>query len=81
MPLGERKRRAAGTLRILARGASGIAAGDVEIDDVAAEQLVADGPADDPGLLAGKDLARELIASSTTRLARAGLESMPQTSS
>ena len=60
MPLGERKRRTAGTPRILARSALRIAAGDVEIDHLAAEQVVANRAADDPGLLAGKNLLREL---------------------
>ena len=34
--------------------------GEVEVDGLAAEQAVADGAADDPGVRAGEDLARDL---------------------
>jgi len=58
--LRERKGGAAGALPILARGSAWIADRDVEIDEVPPEQLVADSAADDPGLPAGEDVAREL---------------------
>ncbi len=38
-----------------------VAAGDVEVEDRLPEQRVAHGAADDPGLLAGKDLADALV--------------------
>ena len=75
--LGERKRRTAGALRVGARGGLRLAAGDVEVDELAPEQLVAHGAADDPGLLAREHLPRELTHRSPTRRARVGLESMP----
>ena len=61
VPLREGERRAAGAIRVGAGGLLGLAAGDVEVDDRAAEELVPERSADDPRLLAGEELARELI--------------------
>ena len=60
VPLRERERGAAGAPRVLARRALGLGAGDVEVDQRATEQLVANRAADDPGLLAREHLPREL---------------------
>ena len=61
VPLGERKGRTARTVRVGAGCGLRIATGDVEIDHVASKQLVANCPADDPRLLARKDLLGELM--------------------
>src|SRR4029079_17439267 len=50
----ERERRAAGGVRVTARSVLRLAACDVKVDDLATEQLVAHGAADDPGVLAGQ---------------------------
>ena len=56
--LGERKRRAAARSRERPRGGLGLAAGHVEVDDRAAEQLVAQGAADEPALPSRERLAQ-----------------------
>ena len=58
--LGERKRRAAARPRERPRGDLGLAARDVEVDDRAAEQLVAQGAADEPALPARERLAQPI---------------------
>ena len=58
--LRERKGRAARPFRVLACGCTWIADGDVEVDDLPSEQLVADGAADNPRLLALEELACQL---------------------
>ena len=70
--LGERERRAAGALREGAGGLPWIAHGDVEVDELAPEQLVAHGAADDPRLLAAQHLVERAQASTTTLRARRG---------
>jgi hypothetical protein len=52
VPLGERKGRPAGALRVGPSCRLRLAAGDVEVDHLPAEELVAHRPSDDPGLLA-----------------------------
>ena len=79
--LGERERRSAGAPRVGPRGLLRPAAGDVHVDHGPAEQLVAERTTDDPGLLAGQDLLRELGHSTTVRRARVGSLDTPQTSS
>ena len=49
--LRERERRTARALRVRARGSLRLAHGDVEVDELAPEQLVAHGAADDPRFL------------------------------
>ena len=61
MALGERERGALEPARVAQRRCSRIGAGDVEVEDGATEQLVADRPADDPGLLVGEHLANAVI--------------------
>ena len=77
VPLRERERRAAGALRVGARGRLRLAAGDVEVDQLAAEQLVANRAADDPRLLAGQDLLRELTHRGRPAARACGLELIP----
>ena len=60
VPLRERKGRSARALRVGASRRLRLATGDVEIDHLAAEQLVAHSSAHDPGLLSGENLLREL---------------------
>ena len=60
VPLGERKGRPAGALRVGPSCRLRFAAGDVEVDHLPAEELVAHRPSDDPGLLARENLLREL---------------------
>ena len=72
MALGEQEDGAAERLPKRARRAIGLPAGDVDVEHRAAEQLIADGAADDVGLLAcdgGADLAHP---STTIRSARSG---------
>ena len=76
VPLGERKRSATGAIRIRPRSSLRLADGDVEVDELASEELVPHRAADDPGLLAGEQLGRELTHRSPTRRARVGLELM-----
>jgi hypothetical protein len=58
--LGEWERSAADALRVRTRRLLWLAAGDVEIDDVAPEELVANGASHDPRFLARKHFAGEV---------------------
>src|SRR5262249_8862214 len=59
--LRKHKRRAARLLRVGTSCLCGIAADDVDVDDTATEELVADGTADEPRFLTPQDLADEVI--------------------
>ena len=60
VPFREREGRGTGLARVRARGALRLACRDVEVEYRPPEQLVAHRPADDPRLLAGQQLLREL---------------------
>ena len=77
MPFGEREDSPAGGARVLARRAFGIRARDVQVDDVAAEELVADRTAHDVGLLILHGVCERPHPSTTVQSARAGWARMP----
>ena len=79
MLLGEREGRPAGAAGVGPRGLLWPAHRDVDVDDRPAEQLVAQCAADDPCLLAGQDLLRQLRHSTTVRRARVGSLDTPHT--
>jgi hypothetical protein len=61
VPFRERKERAAGDLRVRSRGRFGVGAGDIEVDDVAAQQLIADRAADHVRPLTGHSRTNPVI--------------------